>query len=174
MPIYIFSKGWNAIGAGSCGSWGGSIYDDMIWISSRCCTFPFWSKSPCKYWQVNLRSPVWSPSILHCAGTCLNSSKVDQQNPCNAFAFDNSTYGWDFHWGGAGGKTNLNFLPKNLLWRCTLLSLANLEERGVEDTTWPELTMAATTLVGYRACFEDLGSINCYFEKIPVVPISKF
>ena len=153
----------------------GVIYYYMIWLSSRFyLIFSNWSKFPCKYWQVDLRSSVWSPSILHCAGTCLNSSKVDQQNPCNAFAFDNSTSGWDFHWGGAGGKTNLKFLPKNLLWRCTLLSLANLEERGVEDTTWPELTMAATSLVSYHACYEELLSINCYFEPIPFVPISKF
>ena len=49
------------------------------------------------------------------------------------------------------------------------MSLANLEERGVEDTTWPELTMAATSLVCYRACFEELVSINCYFEQMPFV-----
>ena len=36
------------------------------------------------------------------------------------------------------------------------------------------IVVAATSLVCYHACYEELVSINCYFEQIPFVPISKF
>ena len=31
--------------------------------------------------------------------------------------------------------------------RCTLMRLSSLEERRIDDATWPEITLAATSLV---------------------------
>ena len=105
------------------------------------------------YQQLSNGALFSSPSLLHCAGRCLNST-------CNAFAFDNLTYGWVvlqktyFHLNnlalfilismGAKITTHISLI---ILTRCTLMSLSSLWERDSSDVSWPELTMAATSLV---------------------------
>ena len=44
------------------------------------------------YQQLSNGDLFSSPSLLHCARRCLKYSTVN--NTCNAFAFDNLTYGW--------------------------------------------------------------------------------
>ena len=111
------------------------------------------------YQQLSNGDLFSSPSLLHCAGRCLKYSTVN--NTCNAFAFDNLTYGWVglqklyFHLNnlalfiilismGAKITTHISLI---ILTRCTLMSLSSLWERDSSDVSWPELTMAATSLV---------------------------
>ena len=44
------------------------------------------------YQQLNNGALFSSPSLFHCARRCLNFSTVN--STCNAFAFDNLTFGW--------------------------------------------------------------------------------
>ena len=111
------------------------------------------------YQQLSNGDLFSSPSLLHCAGRCLNFSTIN--STCNAFAFDNLTYGWVglqktyFHLNnlplfiilismGAKITTHISLI---ILTRCTLMSLSSLWERDSSDVSWPELTMAATSLV---------------------------
>ena len=69
--------------------------DNQLYL--RVSTIPSWEvtltdnitihKMTIAYQQLSNGDLFSSPSLLHCARQCLNST-------CNAFAFDNLTYGW--------------------------------------------------------------------------------
>ena len=121
------------------------------------------------YQQLSNGDLFSSPSLLHCARRCLNFSTIN--STCNAFAFDNLIYGWVglqktyFHLNilalfiilisiGAKITTHISLI---ILTRCTLMSLSSLWERDSSDVSWPELTMAATSLVIFNG-----------FSKVPL------
>ena len=122
------------------------------------------------YQQLSNGDLFSSPSLLHCAGRCLNFSTIN--STCNAFAFDNFTFGWVglqktyFHLNilalfiililSMGAKITTH-ISLTILTRCTLMSLSSLRERDSSDVIWPELTMAATSLVIFNG-----------FSKVPL------